>query len=489
MNCKTAQHILLLLIILILLCACSGGETGTGVVADQNTTVSVGRVTSLDNVRVNGVIYSIDQATFSLDDVNGSVADLEVGMVVAIQGMINEDKLTGEASHIEYRDVLEAIVLDTTINNDGVGTLNVVGQTVIVDTLTTFDSGVQDISLINQLIKGNVVEVSGFTSGNGIIYATRVDLKAQFYTAGNEIELKGIISGLTVDSFILGQLTVDYSNAQMSDFPPEGMADGQFIQVKSIEGLDMDGRLIASNIGLEGDGNINIKLDEGVNIHIEGVVTTFVKPQEEFILNGQLIKVTSETRMLNGDIGDIVETSTLIVEGRINTNGIIVADTILFVGIVDISMDAYVESVDAENNTLVVLGQTVLVNNFTTMKDRRDKNGFVAVRYFTIYDVEVGNRISLDIEELTSKNYVASKLERRDIKNTVVKLEGRLDMLDINRLSVAGVDVDTSFSGLINVEIMPGDLVKVKGTYDEVMQVLTATDVSKRNCKRSWICF
>lgn len=486
---KTEHHILLFLIILVMLCACSGGETGTGVVVDQNTTVSVGRVTSLDNVRVNGVTYSFDKATFSFDDVSGSVADLEVGMVVAIQGIVNEDKLTGEASHIEYRDVLEAIVLDTTINNDGVGTLNVVGQTVIVDTLTTFDSRVQDISLINQVIKGNVVEVSGFTSGDGTIYATRVDVKAQLYTAGNEIELKGIISGLTIDTFSLGQLIVDYSNAQMSDFPPNGITDGQFIQVKSIEGLDVEGRLIASIIELEGEGNINVKLEEGVNIHLEGVVTTFVKPQEEFILNGQLIKVTSETRMLNGDIGDIVETSTLIVEGAINSNGIIIAETILFVGIVDISMDAYVESVDVENNTVVVLGQTVLVNNFTTMKDRRDKNGFVAVRDFTIYDIEIGNRVSIDIEELTSTNYVASRLERRDIKNTDVKLEGRLDVREINSLSVAGVDVDTSFVGLTNEEIMAGDLVRVKGTYDIVIRMLTATDVSKRNCKRSWICF
>jgi len=486
---KTGHHILLLFITLIMLGACSGGETGTGVVADQNTTVSVGRVTSLDNVRVNGVAYFIDQATFSFDDVNGSVTDLEVGMVVAIQGLINEDKLTGEASHIEYRDVLEAIVLDTTINNDGVGTLNVVGQTVIVDTLTTFDSSVQDVSLINQIIKGNVVEVSGFTSGDGTIYATCVDVKAQLYTAGNEIELTGIVFGLNINSFSLGQLIVDYSSAQMSDFPPEGIVDGQFIQVKSIEGLGVEGRLIASIIKLESEGDINIKLEEGVNIHLEGVVTTFVKPQEEFILNGQLIKVTSETRMLNGDTGDIVETSTLIVEGAINTNGIIVADTILFVGIVDISMDAYVESVDVENNTLVVLGQTVLVNNFTTMKDRRDKNGFVAVRDFTIGDIEVGNRVSIDIEELTSKNYVASKLERKDIKNTDVKLEGRLDMFDINSLSVAGVDVDTSFVGLTSEEILPGDLVRVKGTYDTVIRILTATDVSKRNCKRSWICF
>jgi len=470
-----------------MLYACSGGETGTGVVVDQSKTVSAGRITSLDVLRVNGVTYNIDQATFSLDDVNGAVSDLEVGMVVAIQGVINEDKLTGEASHIEYRDVLEAIVQDTAINDDGVGTLNVVGQTVIIDTLTTFDSSVQGISLINQVTKGNVVEVSGFTSGDGIIYATRVDVKAQLYTAGNEIELKGVVSNLTIDSFNLGQLIVDYSSAQMSDLPSSGIANGQYIQVKSTDGLDRNGRLVASNIEWEGDGNI--KLGEGINIQLEGVVTTLVKPQEEFILNGQLVRATSETRILNGDVSDIVEAGTLIVEGGIDTGGVIIAENILFVGIVDISMDAYVESVNVDNNTLVVLGKTVLVDNFTTMKDRRDNAGFVPVRDFKIRDIEIGNRVSIDIEELTSTIFVASKLERKDIKNTDVKLEGRLDMLDNTRLSVAGVDVDASFVDLINENIMSGDLVKVKGTYDTAIKILTATDVSKRNCKRSWTCF
>jgi len=375
-----------LLFLLNLIVGCSGGETGTGglenpapIPTDEITT-SVGRITSLDGVSVNGVKYNTDNSSVTLDGELGSTSNLEIGMVVAVQGKISDNQLMGDAVHIEYRDVLEGIVIATNLNSDGIGILNILGQTVIVDLLTVFDSDEEsEITDLNQIVNGNVIEVSGFTSGYGTIYATRIELKDENYETGHEIEVKGVVSNLTDTEFYIGQLQINYTNAQQMEFMADGLSEGQLVQVSSIVGLDAKGKFIADAVILQGNGNTGFQMNEGENILLEGVVTTLITVEQEFILNGQLILINGTTNVVNGIANEIVEEKVLVVEGYINASGAVVAQRILFLGKVDIAMRGFVESIDIENNSLIVFGTIIFVDNFTTIKDRRNKDGFIVV--------------------------------------------------------------------------------------------------------------
>jgi len=485
-TCATNLLFPTLITLLFLLSGCSGGETGTGGLENPipaESTTSVGRITSLDGVVVNGVSYNIDDSTFTLNEMTATETDLEVGMVVVVQGTINEDGVSGVATHIEYRDIIEGFVLDNKIDVDGLGTLNILNQIVIVDELTVFKSDVDDSYTVQQIEDGNVIEVSGFTSGNGTIYATRLRVKKALWEIGDEVELKGVISVLTATTFNIGSLKIDFNGAQQTGFSSEGMSNGQLVQATSTDGLGTQGELIASAIKIQGDGTTGLQLTDGEKIVLEGIVTTLVTPAEEFILNGQLINITGDTLVLNGSAAEIIESRFLILEGRVDINGIVIADKINFLGQVDISMQAFVESIDLSKNTLVVLGSTIFVDNYTIMRDKRNNNQFVAVREFSLKDLQVGEMVKINITEIASLDFVASDLQRKDIKNMEVRLAGKVDEINTNQIMIAGIKVDTSmamFKGKMPGTVLQlGGKVKVKGIYDIFSTIFLATEVRK----------
>lgn len=494
MNNKIIIQFFSVLASVLLLQACSGGETGTGVneppPGTEQKAISVGRITGFgaDNVSVNGIEYFTGDSSIILDDVAGVPGDLEIGMIVAIQGKVNQDSLTGDASQIIFKDVVEGVVTQSSITADsnGSGSINVLGQIVVLDSLTAFDSNDLNIQSPDQISNGHVVEISGFTSGNGTIYATRVELKDLVYTEGNEIEVKGNITVLTGNTFAIGTLIIDYSAAQINGFQGNGLQEGLFVEVKSNTALNNQGQFLASIVEFE---QATLQVEESTNLKLEGIVTSVITPGSEFVLNGQLISISETTVFVNGSVDDLVEERTIMVQGTIDINGIVSANNILFIGSVDISIDAYVESINVDTGSLVVLGRTISIDNLTTMKDKRDRNGYDPVRNFKLIDLEAGNRVKININEITSMDFVASKLERKDIVDTEVELEGRLDLIEGTDLIVAGVKIDASAVDLARHGIEAGGLVKIKGTFDVANQVIVATDVKNRSCKWSWYCW
>ena len=108
-----------------LLIGCSGGESGTGIQANNQT--SVGEITGFGSIYVNGVRYNTDGATIYIDGNQASEDSLAVGMVVTIEGSVNSDGLNGTALTVATRTEVEGLVLQNDIAVSG--TLNVMGQT------------------------------------------------------------------------------------------------------------------------------------------------------------------------------------------------------------------------------------------------------------------------------------------------------------------------------------------------------------------------
>ena len=402
------------------LTACGGGSGGSdstnSSTGTSGSTITSGVVTGFGSIFVDGVEFETDSSSFSLDDGDDGPEDedgLAVGMVVTVTGTVNADGITGTAEHIEFDDELEGIVNASNVGADGTGTMTIMGQTVVISTTTIFESDVTGISGADLVVAGNIVEVSGFSSGDGTVYATRLEVKLAAHS-GEEIELKGIITNLTDTTFDLGGLTVDFSTAMFDDHIPDStLSEGLYVEVKSIAGF-VDGDLIASEIELEDDGDMDLDGDDGDEIELNGIVTA-VNSDTAFEIGGHRIIITKSTGFEHGNAGDISIGISLEVEGELNAAGELLADEIELKLHDDIEMEGNLEEVNNPPGTVTLLGETILITTSTLLLDERDEGGLVPEHFFGLDYLNSGDYVEIDAYlEPDSGKLVAIKLERDD---------------------------------------------------------------------------
>ena len=402
------------------LTACGGGSGGSdstnSSTGTSGNTITSGVVTGFGSIFVDGVEFETDSSSFSLDDGDDGPENedgLAVGMVVTVTGTVNADGITGTAEHIEFDDELEGIVNASNVGADGTGTMTIMGQTVVISTTTIFESDVAGISGTDLVVAGNIVEVSGFSSGDGTVYATRLEVKLAAHS-GEEIELKGIITNLTDTTFDLGGLTVDFSTAMFDDHIPDStLSEGLYVEVKSIAGF-VDGDLIASEIELEDDGDMDLDGDDGDEIELNGIVTA-VNSDTAFEIGGHRIIITKSTEFEHGNAGDISIGISLEVEGELNAAGELLADEIELKLHDDIEMEGNLEEVNNPPGTVTLLGETILITTSTLLLDERDEGGLVPEHFFGLDYLSSGDYVEIDAYlEPDSGKLVAIKLERDD---------------------------------------------------------------------------
>ena len=437
---------------------------------------SSGKIVAVNDdntVQVSNTTYDLSSASITMDDQSGSFAELRQGMVVTLKGTRSQSSTTGSetADSLEFEDQVEGPVSSIDVT---AGTFVVLGISVQTDSLTIFEGVSMDTMVV-----GNVVEVSGYSDGNGNVTATYVELEADVYTPGNEIELKGTIASLdsTAMSFLIGSQEVDYSSAILSDIRNDTLVDGLFVEVESTSDL-VDGVLIASEIEGKSEG---FDGDEGDEVEIEGVVTAFTD-STNFEVNGQAVTTTSTTTYENGTVDNIQLDVRLEAEGELDANGVLVADEIEFKISNDIKIEAPVTAIDMTNLTVTVLGLTVQINELTILKDESDAE----LPSFSLSDLNDGDFVEIGAM-LDGDTIVAGKLERENQQNEV-ELKGYLDSLAQPDMVVLGVNVitnvDTEFEDAQELPIsadtffssaLVGSLVEVEGTFDGA--VLTANEV------------
>lgn len=456
------------------LSACGGGGGGSTGLANGAgngaTSITRGVITGFGSVFVNGIEYEIEGDTdVTLDGASGTEAGLEVGMVVTLEGTVNADGTTGSAASIVYSDDLEGVVTATALSG-GVGTLTVMGQVVTVTAETVFESDVDAIAALDNIAVGNVIEVSGHASSSGTIYATRIEVKRAAQD-DSEIEVKGVISGLTDTTFVLGGLTVDFSALTADALPEVALADGLFVEVKSTTAFDGSGALIASEIELEDDGFRGREGEEGEDVEIDGVVTADFA-DDQFEINGQIVLIDGDTEFENGDSTNLVAGAKAKVEAEYDDAGQLVASEIEFAEQAELGLEGTVEAVDTAASTLTVLGQTISVTSSTIMVDESADEE----RYFNLADISAADSDYVEIEgyiDEASGNFVATKL-KRDAASNDVSVEG-VAVLDGATLTVAGVQIDLAGVSPAR-DIVSGDVIEVEGTYSD--GVLFAETVS-----------
>ncbi|MBT8100311.1 MAG: hypothetical protein KJO82_11195 [Gammaproteobacteria bacterium] len=437
--------------------------------------IAVGPVSNFGSIVVNGVRYDTANATFTINDVTGSEDDLSVGQVVVVQGTIDDNGTTGTAAQVIFDDLVKGPV--ASINVPG-SSLEVLGQTVLVGPDTSFDDGFSPASLEGVSVN-QIVEVSGQFDANGFIVATRIEPKP----AGTQFEVHGTVAALDAANFAfsLGNLAVDYSNAILDNFPGGQVSNGDFVEAKGMS-LGAGGELLATRVELEG---FLPGANDGDRIEIEGFITRFMSAQD-FDVAGVPVTTTASTVYEGGDASDLGLNVKVEVEGDIDANGTVVATKIEIRRAKAVRVTANADSVNAANDSLVILGIPVTVDTLTRFEDKSNAD----VDPLTLADINAGDYLEIRGDELPagSGTILATILEREDPEAEAI-LQGFVETIADPSFTILGVTINTDGATVFrdvndNVitaadffnRVTASSLVKAKGN-EIADSAITATEV------------
>jgi len=412
------------------------GISGTGIV--------VGIITGFGSVFVNGIEFETDNSSFDVDgNTLATQNDLEIGMVVTINGSIDENGLTGTASSIVFDDEIEGPINSEPVvvsgSDNSQKTLSVLGFTITIDKLNTvFKDTTFDTLTIN-----DIVEVSGFRTASNQISATLVKKTDDFQPGQSEVELKATISEFSAanSSFKLTDTLVNFdSNTTIEGNIP--LADGLFVEVKGI--LESANVITASKIEIE-DEDSQFDEDSGT-ISLQGIISDF-NSLSDFKINGQAIDA-SNALLMPADADSQLENGIKVeVEGSI-LNGILQADKLeLRQG--KIKLETTVSSVDLTTKEILLeipmSTSTLLIStdNTTQLNDQTE----VDIDPLTLADLSSGDFLEIEARELNG-NIIATQIKRNEIDDFV--LQGVVDSIEpetsVTILGISySVDPDTQY--------------------------------------------
>lgn len=393
----------------------SGSPVAAGVTA-------VGPISGFGSIFLDGVEYSTAGAQIRIDDQPGTEADLRVGQIITLKGVVNPDGLTGTASEVSFSGDLRGPVSQIDVAG---GTFVVLGQTVTISDATLFDDSFQAPSLAGLQV-GVVVEVSGFADSAGNLVASRVEPS----TVAAGFRVRGSVQALdtTAQTFRINALTVDYSGVA----PNGTLSNGAIVSVAGTT-VAPSGALIATRVqvfaGLRGAAQ-----DQG---RIEGLITAFVS-NADFTVNGQRVITDASTDVnLHGmTLGLNVPVK---VRGTFNASGVLVASK------VDVKPQSLslvrglVDSVSAAGNTLTVLGVSISTNTGTSFEDKSSLH----LKSFKLSDVRTGDYVEVrGTADTAGTGFVATFLERDRPENRSYLQGIALNVASPN-FTVLGVQVTT----------------------------------------------
>jgi Domain of unknown function (DUF5666) len=294
------------------LASCGGGGALSGGGIDGSGLV-IGPITGFGSIIVSGLELDVDGADVTIDGQAATPADLRLGMLVTVAAELDYAAMTGIASSVDFRDVVQGPVSEVDAAN---AAFVVLGQRVLSDAGTVFDGVTLDTLGI-----GDVVEVSGFVDAGVNVRATRV---ARRIAPAEPLEIRGKVTALDANAqtFSIGALTIDFSNAVV-DPGVEALANGVTVDVQGM-GPILDGVLVADQIEVQ----VREPGEEGTELEVEGFVTEVISATD-FVLNGsRQVRLTSRTQIEGGDASDIVVDARLSVHGTLDAADVLIAKEI-----------------------------------------------------------------------------------------------------------------------------------------------------------------
>jgi len=435
---------------------------------------SKGAVTAVDssrNIYVNGVRFSTDQAEFVIDGQLGTQADIEVGKVVSIIGILDANGASGTAYIVTYDDAVEGPLAAV---DDQSGQIRILGQTVVV-TADTNDA----VGALDTMNVGETVEVSGFRDAEQRIIATYIGASR----AAASYSVRGTVTAVdpAAMTFAINDLVIDYAQAgifEVADGLPSvgqelkvvGVVDSQTDRLVAdqvvpatdgidagggasfeIDGIDAGGGMSSGTDGIDAGGGTSSDIDGidagggtssdidgidagggtssdidgidagggtssdvdgidagGQSAQVEGYIGNPIDSRSELApaaVDGTEIRVSRDTRFVNGGADDLSPNRKVDVRGRLDVNGALVADSIEFERAGTEHVAGPVDAVLGDQ--LIVDGAVVDVTTETSYYDHSS----TALRHFTAADLSAGDSVELH-GYTTADRFVVTRLER-----------------------------------------------------------------------------
>ena len=311
---------MLLLVLLLIVVSCGRPEAGGGIGGTGNTAAVVsGPITntSPNKLSVSGIDYNTSSTVMTVDGKSGRQSDLKKGMVVLVNATV-ADPPERTANILVYEDTVEGVV--QSVASDG-SSLVVLGQTVAITATTIIDATILGQNVLSFVPGRDLIEVSGFITGDGAIVGTLIRLK----TGSPDYEAKGFIKNHDAahKTFEIGALIVDYQQADVSAMPtPSPNAwNGLLVDVRGSHVSPEGGAVLqitATKIKPEGLGEVlqTGNGEEAEKVEIEGFVTQ-VLGQSDFFLGNVHVQTSAGTTFKRGTLDDILLGAHVEVEGSL----------------------------------------------------------------------------------------------------------------------------------------------------------------------------
>lgn len=460
-----------------------GGTGGTGISVGVITAVepvsTSSSSTTRANIFVNGVKFTVDRSTeIQKDDARATIDDLFDGLVVEVYGTISGT--TGQANKVVTKDIVRGVIE----SNDGVNTIVVAGQTIVIDDLTIFNPPEEnpaspsppagDEGGINdpKLAVGQFIEAYGLLRGPGTISARYFEGKSVSPATAPTTKVRGIVSNINGTTFNIGNLPVVVNSMTVVSIPG-GIRNGLFVEIEGTCNATIPspcGTLTAKTVNLEALDRTSAPWAQ-----VEGFVTS-TATSGPFTVGSQTVVLTSSTEFLGGMVSDIAVGVRLEVDGTLSHN-VLTATKVIFKD--NVRLEADIASVDIGTGSLTLTGLssiTVKTNNETALTDRSG-GGAIALS-----DLAPGNHVRLRGRALDATTVLATQLERTSTStDDHIVLQGPVQAftgVSPTSVQILGVTVGTD-NGVVFEDMQDnpidamtffdslhiGDIVKVKGTF------------------------
>lgn len=448
----------------ILLSGCSDGGDSAGIEGTGDILASTGSVTAFGSVWVNGIRFDTENTTVLVGDTVASEDDIQPGMVVQISGS------TDATGHAYAR----TIVLDHRIRGPITGIIQlgvpyseiqVLGQTVIVPE----DVALEDVT-IGSLSVGQNIVVSGLTQSDGRILATRIDPIQTTLS----VDVEGVVQSVDGMQYrlTLGALEVDYSNALLEEITGAPVP-GQRLEIEGILAPGPSAVLTASRVRLKEEVGHVVP---GSRLAREGVIEHFVSPHS-FMLQGLRVEASNST-FTRGRVDQLGNGVRVIAQGRVNAEGVLLANKIELLLPSETRFSGTVESTAPQSRQLTVLGTTFNSDLLTAFEDLSPQYN----RRIGLSDINRGDSVEV-FGRFIDNQWVATRIRRRDGTGDLSEFRGPVgEILSDTTLLVMGVmvDVSTATGAELVTELRPGDFVKVEGMQTGERAV-SATRIARRD--------
>jgi hypothetical protein len=439
MKRTSGQGVPAILAVFLALASCGPSPQAGGGIGGTGNTASVasGPITGFGSVFVSEYEYDTTTTTMTVDGKSGSQSDLKKGMVVLVNATLTHNYGTNDppqrtAHTLFYEDTIEGIV--QSVAADG-SSLVVLGQTVAITMRTIIDTTIPGQNILGLVPGRDLVEVSGFITGDGTIAGTLIDLKS----GTPDYEVKGFIKNHEVarSTFEIGSLTVDYRNADLRDMPSHTN--------NSWNGLVVDVR--GSQVSSGGSGSYGIRMtatkmkpdglgtEDSEGAEIRGFVTQVVL-SGDFYLGNVHVRTSTGTTFEGGTLNDVLVGAHLEVHGSL-VGGILNATKVEFEGATE--LQANVATINSIDNTLTLTGLAGLVVQFDgkTALHGQGNPGRIG-------DLSNGDHLKIHGRPRDGNTVLAREVERSDPKSNV-QVQSLVTSAADPTIVLLGASIDTSF--------------------------------------------